>query len=95
MTAETTTTTVAATTTRRPSKDGMFTAVGTVIKSVSNVVSDIAIAGSVASSGLMISAERFRLDAAQDLIEEYGDASKLSEMQTMTNDLLDRIRNSR
>jgi len=101
MTTETTATTPAATpaattvAVRRPAKDGVFSAFGSIIKSVSSVVSDVAITGSVASSGLMVAAERFKLDAGRDLIEEYGSEENLIKMQEATNALLDRIRNSR
>ena len=94
-TAAATTTTVAPTAMpTRTRKQGMWASLTSVTKSISNVIGDLAQTGSVASTGLMIQAESYRLEAVEDLIEKYGTAEALAQAQLTANDVIARIRAS-
>jgi hypothetical protein len=57
----------------RPAKEqGIFSALGSSIKSVANVVTDVGAAGSLASEGLLLSAAQFKMSAFDSLVDEYG-----------------------
>lgn len=78
----------------RGRKDGLWSSLTSVSKSLANVIGDVAQTGSVATSGLMIQAEAYRLEAVEDLMERYGSHEALEEAQNTANAVIARIRAS-
>lgn len=86
---------MATTPVRKVKPVGVIGALSNAIKSMANVVTDIGNAGSLASEGLLMSAEQFRLDSFQGLLDEFGDVDTLTELQSQATDFCTAIRNRR
>ena len=94
MTTAASTTTTATVKQVRGRKDGLWSSLTSVSKSLANVIGDVAQTGSVATSGLMIQAEAYRLEAVEDLMERYGSPEALAAAQNTANEVIARIRAS-
>ena len=94
MTTAASTTTTATVKQVRGRKDGLWSSLTSVSKPLANVIGDVAQTGSVATSGLMIQAEAYRLEAVEDLMERYGSPEALAEAQNTANEVIARIRAS-